>query len=123
MSIRRRDLARGAILAPLAWLSSGAETPPPALKLPTTPEDHFALAKRYRAKAEEYRREAREHREMAAAYRRNAVVAKGTSRRNPVVVKMEKHCAAIAAKAEALAAENERAADYHELRAKELQGK
>jgi hypothetical protein len=36
---------------------------------------------------------------------------------------MEKHCAALAAAADKLAIENEKAADFHNLRAKELQGK
>ena len=90
--------------------------------MPSTPEEHFARAREYRAKADAYRKEAQDHREMAAAYRKNAVESKGSGRRNPFVVKMEKHCAAIAAKADALAAENQRAADFHDLRGKELQG-
>jgi hypothetical protein len=94
-------------------------------KVPSTPEEHFVLTKQYRQKAETYRKEAKDHQEMAAAYKNSAANAheKGHGQKNPFVVKMEKHCGLIAAKAEALAKENEKAADYHELRGKELQGK
>ncbi len=37
--------------------------------------------------------------------------------------KMQKHCKALSADADKLAADAEKAADYHTMRAKELQGK
>jgi hypothetical protein len=93
-------------------------------KVPTTTEEHFALAKQYQEKAAAHRKEAQEHRDMAEAYKRSAQDArKGFGQRNPWVVKMEKHCAAIAATADKLAAEDEKAAEFHTLRGKELQGK
>ena len=92
-------------------------------KLPATPEDHFALAKGYGDKAAAYRKEASDHKKMAAAYRNSPANAPAKSRgSNPTVEKMEKHCAAIIKKAEELAVENEKAADFHNLRGKELQG-
>src|SRR4051794_22604778 len=93
-------------------------------KVPTTVEDHLALAKQYRGKAEVAKKEAAEHREMAEKAKRASLNAhKDQGQGDPSVQKMEKHCAAIAARATALAAAEEKAADYHELRAKELQGK
>jgi hypothetical protein len=61
---------------------------------------------------------------MAAAAKKSPVNAHEThGQKNPSVEKMVKHCTAIATKAEALAAENDKAADFYELRAKELKGK
>ena len=93
-------------------------------KVPATAEEHFTMAKQYQEQAATHRKEAQDHRDMAEAYKRSAIDAhKGMGQRNPWVVKMEKHCAAIAATADKLAAEDEKAADYHNLRGKELQGK
>ena len=84
----------------------------------------FALAKKYKEKADGYRKEAAEHREMADAYRKSAINAhEAHGQKNPWVTKMENHCKVIATKADALAVENDKAADYHTLRGKELQGK
>lgn len=93
-------------------------------KVPTTVVDHMALAKQYREKADAAKKEAAEHREMAQkAHNASPNAHKDQGQGDPSVKKMEKHCAAIAARATALAAAEEKAADYHELRAKELQGK
>ena len=108
----------------VALLTSGAFAQA-APKVPTTPEDHFALANQYKEKADGYRKEAADHRAMAETYKKT--VANSQSERHgqkdPWVAKMEKHCAAIAEAAEKLAVENEKAADFHTLRGKELQGK
>ena len=111
-----------ALALALAGVGRFAQAEP---KIPTTPEEHFALAKEYTQKAETYRKEAEEHKKMAAAYRSSPANAAPKARgdRNPAVEKMDKHCAAIATAAEKLATENEKAADYHTLRGKELQGK
>lgn len=116
----------GAVVIATALLAGATSTAVSAeSKVPSTPEEHFALAKQYKEKAEAYRKEVKEHQDMAAAYKNGPANAheKGHGQKNPFVVKMEKHCAAIAAKAEALAKENEKAAEYHDLRGKELQGK
>jgi ribosomal protein L44E len=95
-----------------------------APKVPQTVADHMALAKSYQEKAAANRKEAKEHREMAEAARQSAANAQAKrGQPNPQIQKMEKHCDAIATAAEKLAIENEKAADYHTLRAKELQGK
>ena len=95
-----------------------------APKVPATAEDHFALAKQYQDKAAAYHKEAQDHRDMAAAARDSSLNAhKAHGQKDPSVVKMEKHCAALAAAADKLATENEKAAEFHTLRGKELQGK
>ncbi len=94
-------------------------------KLPMTAADHFALAKQYEQQATAHRKEAQEHREMAEAYRKaNPQGRKGwESQPNAKVDKMDKHCDAIAKAADKLAAEDQKAVDFHTLRGKELQGK
>lgn len=92
-----------------------------ALKLPTTAEDHIAMAKSYEDKVAEWRKEAAYHRDMAAAYKKSHPDFKGGAR-NAAAVTMERHCAKIANDAEKLAADAEDTAKYHRLRAKELKG-
>jgi len=94
-------------------------------KVPATPEDHFALAKKYKEKAEGYRKEAADHRAMAAAYKTSAPSSQAVKQgeKTQWQAKMEKHCEAIATTADQLASEEDKAADYHNIRGKELQGK
>ena len=96
-----------------------------APKVPSTPEEHFALAKQYKEKADGYRKEAADHRAMAEAYKKTVASSQAErhGQKDPWVAKMEKHCGAIAEAADKLAVENEKAADFHTLRGKELQGK
>lgn len=94
-----------------------------ASKMPTTPEDHFALAKQYQEQTVAHRKEAADHREMAEKYKTVVNAHEKRGQKNPFEVKMEKHCVAIATAADKLAVESEKAADYHTLRGKELQGK
>jgi hypothetical protein len=92
------------------------------VKVPSTVEDHLALASEYKAKAAEYRKEAQRHRDMYEAYKKSTA----SSPKTPPpasVVKMREHCQMLAKDADKLASDAEKAAEYHELRAKELQGK
>jgi hypothetical protein len=91
--------------------------------VPETAADHLALAKKYTDKAAEYRKEAAEHKEMAEAYKKAVPGPSKGGTPNPWAKKMEAHCAKIAKDAQALAADADKAAEYHALRAKELQGK
>jgi hypothetical protein len=91
-------------------------------KLPTTAAEHEALAKQYKEQAAQNKKLAEEHRAMAAAYKHMHPDTKG-GLKNPLNEKMQKHCEAIAKDADKLAADDEMAANYHEMRAKELQGK
>jgi hypothetical protein len=94
-------------------------------KLPATAEDHFALAKQYEQQAATHHKASQEHREMAEAFRKaNSQPRKGwDSSKNSKVDAMDKHCDAIAKAEEKLATEDQKAADFHTLRGKELQGK
>lgn len=93
-------------------------------KVPQTAADHEALAKSYRDQAAQYKKVADDHRAMAEAYKKSvAMPVDKSGKKNPWLVKMEKHCAMLAKDADKLAADAEKAADYHTLRAKELQGK
>ena len=58
---------------------------------------------------------------MADEYAAQRPDAKGSPKR-PDVVKMSKHCATLAKDYEKLATDSEKAADYHTMRAKEMQG-
>jgi hypothetical protein len=110
----------------LAVGSAFASAPSGALaedvKAPVTVADHTALAKHYADKAAEYKAEAHSHRKMAEAYKKT-VATTPKAPPNPWLVKMEKHCQALAKDADKLAADSQKAADYHMLRAKELEGK
>lgn len=92
------------------------------VKVPVTVADHTALAKQYSDKATAYKAEAESHRKMAEAYKKS-VATTPKAPPNPFVAKMEKHCQALAKDADKLAADSQKAADYHTLRAKELEGK
>jgi hypothetical protein len=91
-------------------------------KVPTTAAEHEALAKQYKDQAAQYKKVADEHKAMAAAYAKAHPDSKGGVK-NPFNEKMQKHCKALAADADKLAADSEKAADFHTMRAKELQGK
>jgi hypothetical protein len=94
------------------------------VKVPETAADHEALAKSYREKAASYRKEVETHKQMAEAYKKSFVQPTDKAgKKNPWVAKMEKHCMMIAKDAEKLAVDADKAAEYHDLRAKELQGK
>jgi len=91
-------------------------------KVPTTAAEHDALAKQYKDQAAQYKKVAEEHKAMAAAYANAHPDAKGGAK-NPFNEKMQKHCKSLATDAEKLAADADKAADFHTMRAKELQGK
>jgi hypothetical protein len=115
-------IARRIVLALAIFGASSIAIAAPTV--PTTAEDHFALAKQYQEKAATYRKEANDHREMLEAARKNVTNAhERQGQKSPWLVKMEKHCTAIITAADKLASENEKAAEFHTLRGKELQGK
>jgi hypothetical protein len=93
-----------------------------AAKVPTTAAEHEARAKQYRDQAAQYKTIAAEHRAMAAEYATTHQPTNGPTP-NPSNTKMQKHCEAIAKDADKMAADSEQAANYHTMRAKELQGK
>jgi hypothetical protein len=93
-------------------------------RVPTTTAEHEALAKQYRDQAAQFKKVADDHRAMVEAYKKSiAMPVNKAGQKNPWLVKMEKHCAMLAKDADKLAADAEKAADYHTARGKELQGK
>ena len=91
-------------------------------KVPVTVADHMAMSKSYVEKAAAYRAEAAYHKEMAKAYAKEHPDRKSGAR-NRWTVEMEKHCKAIIKDAEKLAADAEWAAKFHEMHARELEGR
>lgn len=110
-----------AALAFTAFAVGAATSHADEVKLPETAADHEALAKQYKEEAAQYRKVVGEHQAMAAAYAKAHPDPKAG--KNPWNAKMQKHCEALAKDAEKLAVDADKAADYHTLRAKELQGK
>lgn len=91
------------------------------VKLPETASDHEGLAKSYKDQAEQHRKTADEHKKMAEAYAKSHPDMKAG--KNPWNAKMQKHCKTLARNAEKMAADADKAAEFHLLRAKEMQGK
>jgi hypothetical protein len=90
-------------------------------KLPQTAADHETQAKGFREQAAMFKQGAQTHRQMAAAYARQHPDPKGV--KNPWNEKMSKHSEGLAKDYERLAADADKAAEFHAMRAKELQGK
>lgn len=86
-------------------------------KIPQTAAEHEQAANDYRTKAKGHRAEADMHRSMADMYQTQI---KGPSNRkpNPWLINMVKHCKLLATKTDALAAEEEKAADLLSKQAK-----
>lgn len=110
-------LATGGVIS-TATISQADE-----VHVPETGADHLALAKTYQEKTATYRKEAAYHRQMAEAYKKSVPGPMRDGRANPWAKKMDKHCAMLAKDAEKLAVDSEKSAEYHTLRAKELEGK
>jgi nitrate reductase cytochrome c-type subunit len=91
-------------------------------KIPQTAAEHEARAKSYKEQAAQYRKSAEEHKQMAAAYAAKRPDIKGVGK-NPAVEKMSKHCLTLAKDFEKLATDAEKMAEFHEMRAKEAEGK
>jgi hypothetical protein len=115
-----RTILASLVLAAFAFTANGAFAD--EAKVPTTAAEFEALAKQNKDQAAQYKKAAEDHKAMAAAYAKAHPDSKGGVK-NPFNEKMQKHCKALAADAEKLAADTEKAADYYAMRAKELQGK
>ena len=96
------------------------------MDVPATPAEHLARAATYQKKAAAYRIEAAEHRKMFADYERqqgNPAMQSKAGRELPWIAKMHKHCEGYIKDAEKLAADAERFAEFHRMRAEEMRGK
>ena len=109
-------------------LGQAAEPVRPAeqMRVPESPDEHFARAASYAAKAGAYRQEAAAHRRMFADYESsgsNSAIQSKMGRELPWVAKMRNHCDSYVKEAERLAAEADRFAEFHRMRGAEMQGK
>ncbi len=103
--------------------SATAKTEEAARKVPQTVEDHLALVERYRAQAAAYRKEADVHRETLAGYRRRVAAFPNKSGHEfGWFTELRQRCEGYIRRLEALADEAERFAEFHRMRARELQG-
>ena len=122
MTFRTKILTIASSLAFAAFALTATASFADEAKVPATAADHEALAKQYKEQAAQYKKVGDEHRDMAAAYAKAHPDSKGGVK-NQWNEKMKKHCEMLSKDADKLAADAEKAADYHTLRAKELQGK
>lgn len=107
----------------LSFASAQAEEKAGESKVPKTPEEHFARASQYDAKAKEYRQEAALHKKML----KEEIDAlppklKSAGPEPGWVQKMRKHCEGYIRQAEALAQEAEQFAEFHRMRGREMKG-
>jgi len=93
------------------------------MKAPQTSQEHRDRAGYYRKKAAEYRSEAESHKKMLADYSKGVAKNPKDTGENPYVKKMRLHCEKYINAAENLALEADEMAKYHEMRAKEVEGK
>ena len=113
------------ILAVVAFNSSASaqDQSRHEMKAPQTAQEHRDRAEYYKKKAAEYRREAESHKKMLADYSKGVAKTPKDTGENPYIKKMRLHCEKFINAAENLAREADEMATYHEMRAKEMEGK
>jgi hypothetical protein len=105
------------------FASAQGEEKPAETKVPATPDEHFARASHYDAKAKEYRQEAALHKKMLKDELEALPPKLKSSGPEPGwIQKMRKHCEGYIRQAEALAQEAERFAEFHRMRGREMKG-
>jgi hypothetical protein len=92
------------------------------MKVPETAKDHREMAEHYQKVAAQTREDIEMHKKMLADFNQSAVKNPKTGE-NPYSKKMRLHCDKYIKASEALAAEADASATFHNLRAKELEGK
>jgi len=92
------------------------------MKVPETAKDHHEMAEHYQKVAAQTREEIEMHKKMLADFNQAAVKNPKTGE-NPYSKKMRLHCDKYIKASEGLAAEADASATFHNLRAKELEGK
>ena len=113
---------RPAAASPQVPASAAAESRT-VMKVAVTPKDHLDRAVEYRKKAAAYREEANRHREMILALKKRLPPdTRPGNYEPPELEKLRGHCNGYIKDAEALAAKAEKLAEYHEMRAAELNG-
>jgi hypothetical protein len=92
------------------------------MKVPETAKDHREMAEHYQKVAAQTREDIEMHKKMLADFNQATVKTPKTGE-NPYSKKMRLHCDKYIKASEALAAEADASAKFHDLRAKELEGK
>jgi hypothetical protein len=117
------------ILAVAAFNSPALAQDPPGhqsgheMKAPQTAPEHRERAEYYKKKAAEYRAEAESHKKMLADYSKGVARNPKDTNENPYIKKMRLHCEKYIGAAESFAREADELAKFHEMRAKEMEGK
>ena len=93
------------------------------MKAPQTAQEHRERAEYYKNKAAEYRAEAESHKKMLADYSKGVAKNPKYTGENPYIRKMRLHCEKYVNATESLAREADEMARYHEIRAKEVEGR
>jgi hypothetical protein len=93
------------------------------MKAPQTAQEHRDRAEYYKKKAAEYRADATSHKKMLADYSKGVAKNPKDTGENPYIKKMRLHCEKYISAAENLAREADEMAKFHEMRAKEMEGK
>jgi uncharacterized membrane protein YcgQ (UPF0703/DUF1980 family) len=93
------------------------------MKAPQTAQEHRDRAEYYKKKAAEYRAEAESHKKMQTDYNKGVAKNPKDTGENPYVKKMRLHCEKYINAAENFAREADEMAKFHEMRAKEVEGK
>jgi hypothetical protein len=119
LAVRIHQLIASIVFAAVAFLVAPSFAQ--EVKLPMTAAEHEARAKAYKEQAAQYRKSADEHKQMAAEYAKQHPDQKGGVK-NPWNEKMSKHCLMLEKDFEKLATDADKAAEYHSMRAKEMQG-
>ena len=92
------------------------------MSMPKTATEHNAMADSYRKKAAEYRATAEFHRQMLADYKKGVPASPKSPIENPWITKERVHCEKFIKDAERMAADADKFAEFHTMRAKEVQG-
>jgi hypothetical protein len=121
LATKIRNLVTMAVFTAFAFMASASLAE--EAKVPQTAAEHQALAKQYTDQAAQFKKVADDHRAMAEAYKKSFPGPSKAGQKNPWVTKMEKHCQMLAKDADKLAADAEKAAEFHTMRAKEVEGK
>jgi hypothetical protein len=119
MNSQPREAAMCRRLAPQA----AEQTFPITTPIFISAEDHIQRSGPLMKKAAEYRAEAESHKKMLADYSKGVAKTPKDTGENPYVKKMRLHCEKYINAAETLAREADEMAWFHEMRAKEMDGK
>jgi hypothetical protein len=92
------------------------------MTMPNTAQEHQAMADKYSAQATEFRKVAAFHRQMLADYTKGVPATPKSPTENPWITKERIHCERYIKDAEKSAADADQFAQFHTMRAKELQG-